>query len=506
MKRFDRSKSAGTSKPGDSHLYGWLIGGIFAGGTLPRLILYLFATPRYDESYTHLHFATTSMWDALSLYETPNNHILYSVVARISQVAGESSILATRLPALIAGVLLIPVTIHFARLVTHSRRVAVTAGLLVAFHPQLIYYSTNGRGYTMIALFAVIWAILGYHIASEDAYGFHPWLALSIVTALGIWTIPVFVYALPGLVIWVILVRRSQGSVGRRFIGRATAAGLLALVLTATVFSPAISRMTLDGILSNPLLNPTSPRLGGVPGRELSSWFQRLPVYFSDIVGWITFALPLIVTVGLAMLTLVGVISRKSPLAIRVLVPTLIPPALILMAVQRLQPLARSWITMVPFLLVTVAVGAAALSRERRILVAPAVAAVAASLLFATVLAVRAGIDDESSFRSEYAADMEEVVQLMAERFPRGATLVVSSYAVPQTHYWLSRHPEVVIGGETRVVAIDHRLGLSLDDLADMRHVYAQGADGPARRVGVSKTNLTPIRELASTTVYWNGR
>ncbi|HET9261276.1 MAG TPA: hypothetical protein VFP42_14235 [Acidimicrobiia bacterium] len=486
----------------------WLVAATILAGTIVRLVMYVSATPQYDEAYTHINFSTTSLWDAASLYVAPTNHIFYSILSRLAQIAKPGDILITRLPALLAGVAVIPATIFFARQVTDSRRVAVVAGVLAAFNPQLILYSAEARGYTMLALFGVIWAILGYRCATDEKVNVTSWVGLSVVSALGIWTVPIFVYAVVALAVWMLLVRWLRHGLDRRFMGQAALAGGFAVVLTSIALFPIFYRQGgVAEILNQPLLNATNPSLGGVPGRELSAFFDLLPGYLSDVALWMVEAIPTAVSVMLAILVLLGILSRRTPFALRVLVPVFVPVVVLVLMVQRLQPLARSWAPLLPLLIVTAAAGALSLRLLREIRPNPGpVATTILTLIVATLGLSSVAADYDSPMRNVAAADMEHVVELMKTDFPDGATLVVSRSSVPQARYWFSRHPDLVLGGTSRVVAIDHRLNGSLDDLAEMRHLYSLDGSEFANRAGVSKENLVPIAEFGSTTVYWNGK
>jgi hypothetical protein len=284
------------------------------------------------------------------------------------------------------------------------------------------------------------------------------------------------------------------------------ASGALAAALGLLAYLPAISRMGLDTILTHRLLNTTDPTLGGVPGRELSSFFQLLPDYVASVAGWMVEALPLLLALLFALLVVIGISSPQSPIGLRILVPLFIPGALALLAAQRLQPLARSWAPLLPLLCVTAAAGAAALTRRRLAVSRVTVAAAAFTIVLATGALMLSALDYNSPLRDDYAADIDETMALIEERFPEGATILVHPNADPQTHYWLSQHPDLVLGGDTRLVVIDHRLDGSLDDLPVMMHVIAFMNSQPADSAGVSKDDLVLIAEFGSSSVYWNGR
>ena len=67
-----------------------------------------------------------------------------------------------RLPAFTAGVLLVPAVYWLAKRL-YDRWTALGAALLVAWWPTLINYSTNARGYTLVALFTLLTLTLRQH-------------------------------------------------------------------------------------------------------------------------------------------------------------------------------------------------------------------------------------------------------------------------------------------------------------------------------------------------------
>src|SRR4051812_31711660 len=71
-------------------------------GVLLRLP-YLDVLMRYDESYTYNEYATRSLYDAVSLYTFPNNHLFHTLLVHIAVRLFGDSPPVVRLPALLAG-------------------------------------------------------------------------------------------------------------------------------------------------------------------------------------------------------------------------------------------------------------------------------------------------------------------------------------------------------------------------------------------------------------------
>ncbi|MBE3068328.1 MAG: hypothetical protein IMZ73_13035, partial [Chloroflexi bacterium] len=68
----------------------------------------------HDESYTFVVFSSNSLFNTLSNYHLPNNHVLNSLLIYFSTHLFGIQPWAVRLPALLAGLLLIPATYALA--------------------------------------------------------------------------------------------------------------------------------------------------------------------------------------------------------------------------------------------------------------------------------------------------------------------------------------------------------------------------------------------------------
>src|SRR2546425_3783489 len=94
-----------------------------------------------DESATFLYYASHPLPVAVSIYGSPNNHILHTVLMHLSYVIFGASEWALRLPAFLAGVAIVPLTYVVAR--SLGNRGALLAAALSASAPVLIDYSTD---------------------------------------------------------------------------------------------------------------------------------------------------------------------------------------------------------------------------------------------------------------------------------------------------------------------------------------------------------------------------
>ncbi len=146
---------------------------------------------RYDESYNYLYFASKGP-AYIATHYVPNNHILHTLQVWLASVMLGTTPAGLRLPALAAGVLLIPATAWLAW--TLSRRVTITllSTLAVCGSSALIEYSTNARGYSLLALVTLLATTVLLHALHHPTKRWL-WLAWGLLGAIGLYTVPIMV-------------------------------------------------------------------------------------------------------------------------------------------------------------------------------------------------------------------------------------------------------------------------------------------------------------------------
>jgi len=107
---------------------------------------------RVDESATFIYYAGQNWYHPLLVYDSPNNHILHSVLVHLTTGIFGHEVWAVRLPAMAAGALCIGMAYLAMRAM-----LAPSAGLIAAIVLGSSYYwldqSVNARGYTIMCLF-----------------------------------------------------------------------------------------------------------------------------------------------------------------------------------------------------------------------------------------------------------------------------------------------------------------------------------------------------------------
>ena len=390
----------------ESRLHLGALGLVVAVATLVRLE-FLFQPMRYDESGTYVHYASHPLYIGLTAYTAPNNHLLNTLLIHLSTGVFGNPPWAIRLPALVAGILLVPAAYLAARAFFGRNAALIAAGLVAASSP-LIEYSTNARGYTFVALLFVLLLALAAHLRSSSSPA--AWAAFALLAALGLFAVPTFVYALATVVAWLAWALAADGrlrALRRRLLASLAATAAVALVL----YAPAIAASGPRALTANPF----------VVSKGWTSFAAELPASLASTFASWHRDQPAPLWVALAIAFLAGVLLHKR--ASRLPVPpaaaalVAIPPLLL---VQRVVPFERAWLFLLPLYLITAAAGLllAAKPLERRAVYGPVVALAAvvlAASLAAQAYASQAVYESEetSTFRDapEVARFLERTVQ-----------------------------------------------------------------------------------------------
>lgn len=296
---------------------------------------------RFDEAYTFNVHASTPFFNLISDYTTPNNHVFHSVMVRCSHLLFGDSPLALRLPALVAGILVIPATFWWARRLFGDVP-AVLASALAAGASSLIGYSANARGYTMVTLALLV--VFSLAIGLRDKRNLFAWMLFVIVLTLGFFTVPVMLYGACVVGVWLLL--SADGPRRWRMVLELSVAAASVAVLTCVLYTPIAVRVGVGAIVANPFVRtlPIDVFLNGLPGLVtgvMQSW--AYPVAF-------LLALLAAVAASGAAGGHVGQQSRRLHVALWVTVAAII-------AAQRVLPYTRVLVPLFPLAYGLAAVG-----------------------------------------------------------------------------------------------------------------------------------------------------
>lgn len=208
----------------------------------------------FDEIDTLVHYARKELREIVSTFDSQNQHLLYSVLARGSfELFGESA-WAVRLPAVLLGAGGVVALYVLARLVTDAREAIFAAALLaVSYHH--VWFSQDARGYTGLLLFTLLGTAEFLRMcARARASGIAAPLRYGLWMALATWIHATAVFAVAAHVLvwagcaWQARARRVAGA-HHQVLSGFVLATMLSLVLHALVLPQYIAT----------LLAPTMP-------------------------------------------------------------------------------------------------------------------------------------------------------------------------------------------------------------------------------------------------------
>jgi Dolichyl-phosphate-mannose-protein mannosyltransferase len=305
---------------------------------------YLGLPMRYDEATSFNNYASRPLYIGLTDYREPNNHLFHTLLVHISTGILGTAPWAIRLPALIAGVLLVPATYVLVRTLYEKGAGLLAAGL-VACSSTLIEYSVNARGYTIVTLLFLLMLIVGARVVETNST--IGWAGLVVLGTLALYTLPTAVYAVGGVLAWMLVCAlRRPGVAVKPFLRRLVVSMAATTLATALLYAPVAAVSGVGSITSNPYVSPKTAHafLSALPGHlhaTWRAWNRDLPVPVQGLLG----------AAFLGAVVFAPRISRFR-----------IPPAVVvalwaalLVLLQRVIPYPRVWLFAVPLYLGTAA-------------------------------------------------------------------------------------------------------------------------------------------------------
>jgi hypothetical protein len=227
---------------------------------------------------------------------------------------------------------------------------ALAASGLAAITPLFINYSVNGRGYTMLVLFALLLAnFAGILVVRSSKSAL---IAFMLTAALGFYTIPIFLYPMAGISLWAVvtfLFAREPWQDKRHklvmFLGACLAAGLFTFVLYAPVifFGSGLSSLVGNEIVRS---LSWSTFMENLDPRIIKAW-NKWMIGISPIMEYLFLGGFLV-----SVLFYRKASNQKLPLQI-----FLALAVIALLVLQRVSPLPRIWIYLEAFYLMFAAAG-----------------------------------------------------------------------------------------------------------------------------------------------------
>jgi hypothetical protein len=318
--------------------------GVITAIALVCRIAALWQPMRYDESITWAYFVGRPWSTVVTSYQFPNNHVLHSLLAKLVVSIVPWAPWALRLPAFLAGVAIVPLTWAVGRRFA-DRGTALIGAALAAVSTTLVLYSTNARGYSMVVMLFLVMLLVADRIRLGSAR--RGWQVLALLGGLGLYVIPVMLYPLGAVLLWLTLDARNLPAAERLKHVRAVAlSGAGAVVLAGVLYLPIIRSAGLSALIGNKFVS-ASPWLQF--GLDLPRFFaELLGTWSSPLPWWTAFVLPVLALLGLRRLAP----SRRPSLALA----TVTWSVVLLLLTHRI-PFVRVWLFMLPLFLLAVGRG-----------------------------------------------------------------------------------------------------------------------------------------------------
>jgi 4-amino-4-deoxy-L-arabinose transferase-like glycosyltransferase len=210
---------------------------------------------RYDEAVTWALFSGRSWATIVSWYPFPNNHVFYSLVAKATGSLAPYEPWAFRLPALLAGIAVVPLTWLVGRRLAGRDTALIGAALATGSMP-LVLYSVNARGHTIICVASLVLILLADRLRRDSSW-WAGWLAFAVIGSLGLYTVPVMIYPLGSVGLWIAFdsLRRDRRE-ALRILAALAATTLLTVLLAWLLYYPIIHTAGLQAITGGKLAQP----------------------------------------------------------------------------------------------------------------------------------------------------------------------------------------------------------------------------------------------------------
>lgn len=318
-----------------------LLAAIAVGATI-RFIQAWHEPINFDEAVTYVNFASRTLIDIASDYHIPNNHVLHTLLAGLSFRLGGSNTIALRLPALLASILCIPLTFVLARRLFDSETAAFAAAL-AAIAPPLTDLGSTARGYSLLTVGSLLMFITATHIVAGA--GRRAWVALATTAALTIYTMPVGVYCVVAVGVWILTA--SSPEMRPRMVRGLVLTAVAVALGTAILYAPVVIRSGLASLIDNVNTRPQTLNL------LLPGWIATVRA----LALWSTLPAPLVfgpvVALGLAAAVTARPVIRRRTLQLVAALSAIV----IAMLIQRIVPPPRALVPVMPLLWIVTASG-----------------------------------------------------------------------------------------------------------------------------------------------------
>ncbi len=300
---------------------------------------------RYDESLTFLNYVNND-WSQVFNYTQPNNHVLNTILIKLSTLLWGSHPFVIRLSAFLFGVASIPIIYLVCK---RLGSLGYIAALILAVHPYCILFSTNARGYSAIVFFSLLYLLITIKITEK--YNLWDIFKLALIGSLGLLSIPIMVFPLSGITLWLML-QQAQNKQNRNkvFFKLLLPLMIFGIINTLILYAPVVwFTMQLNGGLDKAFDLIFNNEF--VKSSDGMYFFHSIRAHVTNAISIYFKDIPKITLILLGMLFAIGTVAdykqknyRTSQLFLAVILSTLI-----LFILKHQMPYPRTWIFLIPF-------------------------------------------------------------------------------------------------------------------------------------------------------------
>jgi uncharacterized membrane protein len=427
---FELKNISAKLRPGKKDLVPLAILAIIIGFAVFFRYVYLWRPMGHDETYTFMEFASRGLRTVITDYHLPNNHVFHTILVNLAYILFGDSPPVIRLPAFLAGLMIIPATYLVARIFSNFRIALVSASIVAALQ-VLIDYATTARGYTIITLLGLLILALGSYV--KDNKNYFGWFIIVLFSSLGLYTTPTMLYPIAMVFTWLLLskvIGDVDSRYGRSFFGYLIVSLVAVVILSGIFYSPIIASSGLESIIGNSVVEALSwgDFTQSIPVRVRNTWAE----WNRDLPNWVSvvsmiglgasFIVPKHAQRQRILLTLAGIIGIGA-----------------LLLIQRVAPWPRIWIFLLPLFVIWISTGIigiielllAKIPRGDTILVVMVGIMIAVPLIFGFM---RSYFQYEQKLPSNGAVE-QMAIYLQGELNPKDVVVVTSPDSIVLRYY-----------------------------------------------------------------------
>jgi len=210
----------------------------------------------HDEALSYTRFSGRSYHTVFTDLSYPVNHVLHSALVRLSTSIFGLHLWSLRLPALLSGILVLPLFYAFVRSM-FNRYIAIMALGLVAGSGCLIEAGSIAQGYSICWLCYITALMLGRHLVRTN--NIVTAVLLSTVLALGMWSLPTGLYIALSVLGWTFIQIsvKYRVSLNRR-LGMLLFSGVLFVAMVVLLYLPIISTYGTAALFHHPAMGQSN--------------------------------------------------------------------------------------------------------------------------------------------------------------------------------------------------------------------------------------------------------